>query len=728
MLEATISIIDNNKPLTTTLNYKIDSLNNTKMKKSLFFLLIFLFSVTVFSQKEGKIIVEGQTPNDTSSIIVKPDRIDIYTPELYWNDELIGTGSGGEQMAGDNTYNLLWSYDAEMEEQTGSDDYMFIDAFSKAALIFIPWRPETGNDGANYHITGTVEIPQATRLTFEPGAVIDVQGELKGDYTFIDARRHKIFTLTSNLSDGWLDWARSTIARPEWFGAVPDSVTDCTPAIQKCLDVFKTNILLDGYAYRLGSSLVLDEPTSINLFPLTFLIAPNNKPDGQMDDPVFRIEAEPFKIAGGVVKCEQGYNGWVFDVAINRQKQVDDQSPRFASSIRNMIIKGFLYGQNDFSGLAYNGIRVKSWELHDYTYFSVMENVDFYRPDTAIYLSGHPESGMSNSWHWNNITIDWTMHGIYLDSRAAGHVFTNLIMQPNTRKPAGENPILTVGGKYNSFNGVIWDIHYEHTIHLLPGAEENWFSHMGRTDIYDRFVLDEATEGKNVFTVATPFRATQNYYSYYGMKRMMLGINDPRSSNVPRFAVYSYSNSDAVVASFIEKWYGVGGNSNLETTNLLKPSINLQARTSNSSMINGFGTGITFSIKDTQSDTTQYSQDIISRIFARRDGADNKGLLQFFTKGNDASSPSMTIRNSGFVGIGTTAPQAELHVAGDLIVDGTITNGPNKAMSANTVSIEEVLSLKPLNTPPASPKTGDLYVGTDGHIYCFLSGRWKQLD
>ena len=243
---------------------------------------------------------------------------------------------------------------------------------------------------------------------------------------------------------------------------------------------------------------------------------------------------------------------------------------------------------------------------------------------------------------------------------------------------------------------------------------------MGRTDIYDRFVWDESVEGKNIFTVATPFRPTQNYYSYYGMKRMMLGIRDNRSSNVPRFAVYSYTNSDAVVASFIEKWYGVGGNTNLETASLLKPSVNLQARTDRD-MLNGFGTGITFSIKDNASDTTQYNQDIISRIFARRDGADDKGLLQFFTKGAGASAPSMTIRNSGFVGIGTTNPQAELHVAGDLIVDGTITNGPNKAVDANTVTINEVLSLTPRSTPPASPKTGDLYVGTDGHIYCYLA-------
>ncbi|MEJ2595100.1 MAG: hypothetical protein P8100_08235 [bacterium] len=698
------------------------------MMKTLFFSLSLLLAIALTAQQEGKIIVEGETPSDTSSIIVKPDRIDMFTPGLYWNDELIGTGDGGQQMSGDNTYNLLWSYDAEMEEQTGSDDYMFIDALSKANRIFIPHREGYAEGEVNYVITGDIVIPAKRQLAFEYDAKVDVEGSLKGNKTLIDAGPYQIFTVTSNLSDGRLDWARRTVPRPEWFGAEPDSVTNCTPGIQKCLDVFKTNILMNGRAYRLESSILIDEPTSIFMFPLSFLIAPDNKPDGQQDDPVYRIEAEPFVINGGVIKCEQGYNGWVFDVAVTRTEQINDAAPRFASRISNLIVKGFLYGQNDFSGLAHNGIRVKSWKANDYSYFSVMENVDFYRPDTAIYLAGHPESGMSNSWHWNNITIDWTMHGIYLNEKAAGHVFTNLIMQPNTRKPAGENPILTVAGKYNSFNGVIWDIHYRNTIHLLPTAEENWFSHMGRTDIYDRFTLDEATPGKNVFTTATPFQPTQNYYSYYGMERMMLGIRDNRSSNVPRFAVYSYTNNDAVVASFIEKWYGVGGNSNLETTNLLKPSINLQARTSNSSMINGFGSGITFSIKDTQSDTTAYSTDLIGRIFARRDGADNQGLMQFFTKGSNASAPSMTIRNSGNVGIGTTNPQALLHVAGDLIVDGTITNGPNKAVDANTVTINEVLSLTPRSTPPANPKAGDLYVGTDGHIYCYLLGNWKPLD
>lgn len=695
------------------------------MKKLLLFSISILITVVLFSQQEGKIKVEGATPADTSSIIVKPDRVDIYSPNLYYNDEELNSG-GGHQFNIETIYILTDSYNLDSAILTGSDDYMFNDAFAQEEdVVYIPAKFPI------YTIAGTIKIPLGKTLLFEYGALIDVTGSLEGNRTQIDTPSTpiRIFTINSNLSTGDSSWAESLIPQPEWFGARANGEYDCAPAIQKCLDVFKRDILLRGANYKIKSTLLIDEPNTMYLLGFTF-ITPDMSASPQ-DPPVFLITAEPFKITGGVINIPSDYNGWVFDVAIERANTGNDHLPRFASSISNMIIKGFLHGANDFSGLAYNGIRVKSWEEDDYTYFSTVNNVDFYRPDTAIFLSGHPVSGMSNSWHWSNLTVDWTMHGIVLDERAAGHVFTNLIMQPNTRKPAGENPIITVAGKYNSFNGIIWDIHYEKTIHLTPDAKENWFSHMGRTDLYERFVWDEAPyKSNNVFSTTNPFEATQNHYSYYTMERFMFGIKDNRSSNVPRFAVYSPSNSDQVVAAFIEKWYGVGGNSNLETTSNLKPSIALQARTSNGSMINGFGTGITFTIKDAASDTVgnAYTQDIISRIYARRDGADNKGLLQFFTKGTNSSSPSMTIRNSGFIGIGTTAPQAELHVAGNLIVDGTITNGPNKAVDANTVKISEVLSLSPRSAPPSSPETGDLYVGTDGHIYCYLSGNWKQLD
>jgi hypothetical protein len=61
---------------------------------------------------------------------------------------------------------------------------------------------------------------------------------------------------------------------------------------------------------------------------------------------------------------------------------------------------------------------------------------------------------------------------------------------------------------------------------------------------------------------------------------------------------------------------------------------------------------------------------------------------------------------SGNLGIGTTSPARKLH-------------------------INDVMRLEPVSDFPSSPSDGDLCVrGTSGdyHIYCYLNGRWRQLD
>ena len=85
--------------------------------------------------------------------------------------------------------------------------------------------------------------------------------------------------------------------------------------------------------------------------------------------------------------------------------------------------------------------------------------------------------------------------------------------------------------------------------------------------------------------------------------------------------------------------------------------------TTSGNMVDGFGGGILFSIND---DTEIDNNNFIARIYARRDGADDDGALQFFTLGTNANLPSMTIKSSGLVGIGTTAPVEELHIDKDI--------------------------------------------------------------
>lgn len=575
-------------------------------------------------------------------------------------------------------------------------------AMTEADVIFFPGSKQ----GKVYTISGSLRIPLNKTFRLEEGAMINVTGNLIGAETRIDAKPQQIFTSTSKLTGTW----KSDAAYPEWFGAKSGSFHNSAPAIQKTIDVFQQNIWLTGTNYKVNASIKVGAGNSFYMKNTTELI-----PSAGANKDLFIITGEPFVIKGGRIKIEKGYNSWVFNVSIDRKGDAD-HTPRFTSVIRDIIVEGYMYGQHNFSGLAYNGIKLNCAEKNDYSYFSLMDNVNFYRPDTAIYLTGHKESGMNNSWHWNNITIDWSMRGIILDKKAAGHSFTNLIIQPNTRAKTTQ---IEVASKYNSFQGVIWDIHFKHTIHLKSTAAENWFSHMGRVDLYERFVLDESQyKSNNVFSTTNPFEPTKNRYSYYAKDRMMIGFKDNRSSNVPRFAVKSSDNGDAVTAAFIKKVWNIGGNTNLGSAKNVKHAIILSAQT-NVKMIDGFGTGLTFTVKDPTTDSVQYDQNVMGRIYARRDGSNTRGLMQFFTKGENAAKPAMTIRNSGFVGIGTTAPRADLHVEGDLIVGGT---------NSNTVTINDLLNLTPRGAPPSSPNTGDIYVGTDNHIYCFLGGLWKQLD
>lgn len=89
--------------------------------------------------------------------------------------------------------------------------------------------------------------------------------------------------------------------------------------------------------------------------------------------------------------------------------------------------------------------------------------------------------------------------------------------------------------------------------------------------------------------------------------------------------------------------------------------------TTSGEMTEGFGGGIVFTLND----ITTGGNNFISRIYARRDSADNSGLLQFFT-GTTGSDLAMTIRDDGDVGIGTPAPSEKLDVNGNIISNADI--------------------------------------------------------
>jgi hypothetical protein len=72
----------------------------------------------------------------------------------------------------------------------------------------------------------------------------------------------------------------------------------------------------------------------------------------------------------------------------------------------------------------------------------------------------------------------------------------------------------------------------------------------------------------------------------------------------------------------------------------------------------GYGGGMVFFIKDATS-----SDEVAARIYARRDSSDSDGLLQFFTS---SANPAVTIRDTDYVGVGTTSPDELLDVNGNI--------------------------------------------------------------
>lgn len=191
------------------------------------------------------------------------------------------------------------------------------------------------------------------------------------------------------------------------------------------------------------------------------------------------------------------------------------------------------------------------------------------------------------------------------------------------------------------------------------------------------------------------------------------------------------------VGSFIRTTTATGGS--FDGTAGMASGYSLRTLTSGN-MADGFGGGIVLSAQDNTS-SSSYVVGIMGRIYARRDGGDTYGLLQFFTKGSNATLPTMTLRNNGRVGIGTTSPATLLHLsAGTGSASGIgFGSGNSKIYEASDgdlditvskrVTIRDVLRVRPRATAPSGPSEGDIYVNSlNHHIFCYLNGSWRELD
>jgi len=110
------------------------------------------------------------------------------------------------------------------------------------------------------------------------------------------------------------------------------------------------------------------------------------------------------------------------------------------------------------------------------------------------------------------------------------------------------------------------------------------------------------------------------------------------------------------VARYVRTTTATGGA--FGTLTGISSGYHLITRTS-SDMTDGFGGGLVFSTNDSDISGNNF----IARIYARRDGADETGALEFMT-GTNGDNTAMILRGDGNVGIGTTNPSTKLEVSG----------------------------------------------------------------
>ena len=121
-------------------------------------------------------------------------------------------------------------------------------------------------------------------------------------------------------------------------------------------------------------------------------------------------------------------------------------------------------------------------------------------------------------------------------------------------------------------------------------------------------------------------------------------------------------------------------------------------------MVDGFGGGITLSMQD-----VSQGPNIASAIYAFRDGNDTSGGLILRTRDTASWVEAVTVKANGDTGIGTNAPAAKAHIAGDVMID-------------------DCLHLVPV-TDPSVTNTGTIFYDSDDNkVKVWTGAAWENLN
>lgn len=640
-----------------------------------------------------------------------------------------------------NIYNIKQSL--PHADGISDDTPAFIDAFNKADAVFI-------SKGV-YAINSSLKIPAGKKLVFDKGAYMEVNGKMIGNHTEIEAGFHQIFTIESNITGTWI----YSEAYPEWFGAKGDSLTKSGAAIGKCLKTFVSRVKVLGENYLIEQTINFPQFGDLEMgantrFTNTF----------RMYDPIISITREKFYLKGGTIQIlhykdmddgvwlsgtdKDAYKGWVIDMKLERDAMLKDKYYRQNSYIKNLsIIPVKSYSEKNKQHLLFDGIRITSSAKHDASYFVEVSNLYIRQADTALYLQGHPESGMINSWHFNSYTSDGSLHAIVLGNRAAGNIFTNTVIQPFTAKPWGKTVQVDIASMYNRIEGVFWDIHCDSSVVLRynPDNKPNKIEAAHNTidlnvnKIHNYLIEERAYYNYNNIITPAGFRPSKYYdgvVTVQGNGRMRIGGYDD---------TYLHRGERLQVAGNLE-FYSINESrvKILRVVNLGEGNVPVR---DNMQWILRFiddNGDTSYFTKPVTKIITEQPQKIRIDFTAPMDARVKKTLIyrqkkagaDYYFVGAVYNTDTSYIDNKPDSKLGNKANFNK----GDPTAGGIYKDGSRYMMFSDknvtvskSLTVKDVLKLKPRESPPLHPTEGELYVNAvEHHIYCFLNGTWKRLD